>query len=139
MHDNKLLLQIATNNIYQNQPLFNTHMLQCYLFSRFLLVFSFFLKGSYTQFSVLFYFYNYCFTLPLQLSSAAHLSVFNSSSPFINLIYLLQMRPYFTLSYAHLPFNFHSSHSQLSHAYLIITHASLLTITHHVFVAVVCS
>ena len=42
MHDNKLWLQIATNDINQNQPPFNTHIPQCCLFSRFLFVFSFF-------------------------------------------------------------------------------------------------
>ena len=85
-----------------------------------------------------FMFYLFCSTFPLQLSSAAHLYVPNS---FISLLSfnLLQMRPCFTLSYLHLQFNLHYSPSQLSHAYLIITHASLFTTIYHVYVAIVCS
>ena len=58
------------------------------------------------------------------------LTVLSQSLHSINL--LKMRRQCFTFSYLHLPFNFHYSHSQLSHAYLIMTQASLLTITHHV-------
>ena len=85
------------------------------------------------------YLYLFCCTLPMQLSSAAHLQVSNSPSPNINFDYLLQMQPCLTLSYLHLPFNLHYSPSKLSHAYHMITQASLFTTIHYVYVAVVCS
>ena len=107
---------------------FNTYILRCYLFSSlFFFSFCFIFFVSVLSPDVLFkYFNEFCSTLPLQLSSEAHVYVSNSfiSLHLFNLS--LQMCPCFTLSYLHLPLNFHYLHSQLSNAYLIITHASLL-------------
>ena len=108
----------------------NTYILRCYLFLvYFSLVFVlYFLYRFFPQMFCSNNFNEFCSTLPLQLSSEAHVYVSNSfiSLHLFNLS--LQMCPCFTLSYLHLPLNFRYLRSQLSNAYgyLIITHASLL-------------